>query len=115
MGIMKFLARKGAVGGTARIVGKQYKKFRQIHPNKDEIEDSEIYQLIIKDRFKVLSNKTQEDNLLKKANEMSGLVELIREILGVEAGYYENTYQNQLMFESIIAEELQKIGINHEN
>lgn len=109
---MKFLARKGAVGGTARIVGKQYRKFRQIHPNKDEIKDSEIYQLIFKDRFKVLGNKTQEDFLLRKAYEMSGLVDLVREILGVEAGYYENTYQNQLMFESIIAEELQKKGIN---
>ena len=43
---------------------------------------------------------------------MSGLVDLVREILSVEAGYYENTYQNQLMFESIIAEELQKKGIN---
>ena len=93
MGIMKFLARKGAVGGTARIIGKQYRKLRQIHPNKDEIKDSEIYQLIIKDRFKILGNKTQEDFLLKKVNEMSGLVDLVREILSVEAGYYENTYK----------------------
>ncbi len=112
MGLMKFIARRGAVGGTARIIGKQYKRLRQLHPNKDVVLESEIYKLIIKERFMLFSNKFEEELLLGKTYSMKGLVDLVREILGVEAGYYRNTFQNQILFESVIIEELQKQGIN---
>jgi len=111
MGLMKFLARKGAIGGTARLIAKQYNRYRRIHGNKDEMPDYAIYRLIIMDRFKALPNESQEQHLKDKAPKFSGLSELVREILGVEAGYYENTFENQRMFNEIIHEELLKKGV----
>ena len=112
MGLMKFLARKGAVGGTARIIAKQYKHYRNLHPDKEEMKNPVIYRLIIMDRFKIMKNKNHEEVLMEKAWTMSGLKELVIEILTLEAGFLENTIDNQIMFEEIIEEELIKKGIS---
>lgn len=115
MGLMKFLARKGAIGGTARVIAKQYKHYRSLHPDKGETEDSVIYRLIISNRFRLMKNKEHEAILMENARSINGLKELVVEILTLEAGFAENTYENQIMFEDIIEEELLKKGISKED
>lgn len=111
MGLMKFLTRKGAVGGTARLIAKQYKHYRTLHPDKEAMKNAVIYRLIIMDRFKIIQNKSHENILMEKAWNMSGLRELVVEILVLEAGFNENTHENQLMFKDVIGEELLKKGV----
>lgn len=106
---MKFLARKGAVGGTARTIAKHYKYYRGIHPDKEEIKDSEIYRLIIIDRFKL--SKIKQQRLLSEIGLMSGLKDLVVGILTIEADFLDNTMDIQIMFEEVIEEELLKKGI----
>jgi hypothetical protein len=43
------------------------------------------------------------------------LKELVIEILTIEAGFLENSIENQLMFEEIIEEELLKMGISSDD
>lgn len=109
---MKFFARKGAVGGTARVVGKYYKHYRELHPDKDKMPDPVIYRLIITGRYKALKNKAHEDLLLEQAGSMRGLKDLVISILCLEGGYGENTSEIKMMFEEVIVEELIKQGVS---
>ena len=85
MGLMKFMARKGAVGGTARTVAKRYKHYRNIHPNKEEMKDKTIWRLIIMDRYEVIKiPKMRVDWLMAAASErMNGLKDLVIGILDI--------------------------------
>lgn len=112
MGLLKFLSRMGAVGGTARIIAKQFNNYRKLHPDRVEMTNQVVFRLIIMDRFSTLKNKKKEEVLKEKAWEISGLKELVIEILTIEAGFLENSIENQLMFEEIIEEELLKMGIS---
>jgi len=108
MGMMKWMARKGAVGGTARWAAQGYAVFVHQNPN---IDASELYRTLIKHRYAVMPNPEQESFLLGIADQLKGLRGLVVAILTVEAGFTENTPENQRMFMEIIDEELLKNGV----
>lgn len=108
MGFTEWMARKGNVGGTARWAAKGYKLIKSQNPTADQVE---IYRLLIKHRYAALPNPRIESFILAMADKINGLRGLVVIILDLEAGFTENTPQNQQMFMRIIVEELQKSGI----
>jgi hypothetical protein len=108
MGMMKWMARKGAVGGTARWAAQGYAAFVNQCPN---IIASDLYRSLIKHRYAVMPNPEQESFLLSIADQIRGLRGLVVAILTIEAGFTENTPGNQQMFMEIIDEELLKKGV----
>ncbi len=108
MGIMKWLARKGAVGGTTRWAAKGYMALTNQDPN---IEMGDLYEALIKNRYAVMPNPEKESILLSIVDQIKGLRGLVVSILTVEAGFLENTPDNQQMFIGIILEELKKYRV----
>ncbi|NKI35593.1 hypothetical protein HFP89_10495 [Wenzhouxiangella sp. XN79A] len=106
--MMKWLARKGAVGGTARWAAQGYESLSTENPG---ISGPELYRALIHVRFTALPNADQEQFLMSIADQVIGLRGLVVAILTVEAGFTENTPQNQRMFMEIIDEELLKHGV----
>lgn len=112
MGLLKFLARGGAVGGTARVIAKQYLSYKELHKNNESITNTVIYRLLILDRYTILKNKKNEESLLKNAENFKGLKDLVVAILSLEAGFSKNDFETQQIFISVIEEELLKKGIS---
>lgn len=112
MGLLKFFARVGAVGGTARTIAKQYLRYRQLHPDKVKMPEFAIYRLIIMDRYAIIPNKANEQRLIDRAQNMEGLAGLVREILTLEAGFSDNSFDTQQLFMDVICEELKKKGVS---
>lgn len=113
MGFSKWLARKGAVGGTARWAANGYEFFRKRHSDKNEYKDSDIFRLLIVSRYETFPNEHHEQFLLSIAEKLNGLHGLVVAILTVEAGFTENKDSVQKMFIEIIIEELVKAGISN--
>lgn len=108
MGMMKWIARKGAVGGTARWAAQGYKFFS----SKDsKLSGPQLYKALIQTRFLASPNAQQESFLMGIADKIIGLRGLVVAILTIEAGFTENTPENQRMFMEIIDEELAKHGV----
>lgn len=110
-GIKKSIVRVGAVGGTARWAAKGYKFFRKRHPDRDEFSDRNIFRLMIVHRYQTMPDDAAERILLARADRMLSLSQLVVAILQVEAGFDENTLENQQMFMDVIEEELQKADV----
>ena len=111
MGIKRWLARRGAVGGTARWAANGYKFFRQRHPDPKEFSDTNIFRLMVVTRYETMPNPEAEQFLLGFADGARGLRLLVVGILTVEAGFDENEESVQDMFMDIIEEELEKQGL----
>ncbi len=108
MGLAKLLARRGAVGGTARWAANGYHFFRQRHSDSQEFADSAIYRLMIVARYEPFVDKDAEQFLLSTVDTLAGLQGLVVAILTVEAGFTDNDPPVQRMFMDVIAEELAK-------
>lgn len=109
MGFKKWFVRIGAVGGTARWAAKLYKTFKKEYPGKG---DKDIYKMMIKARFHYMPDPKAEQFLLAIADDLLGLRALVAVILDVEAGFTDNTPENQQLFLEVIDEELQKKGLS---
>lgn len=89
MGFRRFIARRGTVGGTARVIAKQFNHYIDLYPSEEKCV---IYQMIIRNRYYIIKNKDLEVALLEKAQyDMNGLKQLVIDILSMEAGLKENT------------------------
>jgi hypothetical protein len=108
MGMLKWMARKGAVGGAARWAAKGYKAISKQDPN---IEVTDLYRTLIKSRFAVMPNPEHEAFLMGISSQIKGLRGLVVSVLTIETGFTENTPDNQQMFMEIIDEELRNHGI----
>jgi hypothetical protein len=111
MSVMKWMARKGNVGGTARWAADLYKRVVAENPDMHTID---IYKTMIRHRMRVLPNPSQESLLLDLTEEARGLRGLVVAILIVEAGYGENSPEHRREFSEVIEEELEKYGFSHE-
>lgn len=111
MGLTRWLARRGGVGGTARWAAKGYNFFRQRHPDPQELSDPELFRLMVMMRYKAMPDPRAEQFLLGIVNQVNGLQGLVVAILMIEAGFTENDDSVQRMFMEIIVEELEKKGI----
>jgi len=108
MGLKFWLARRLAIGGTARLFARQYISLKK---NKflPETPDKVIFNEMIVLRFKFPHSR----DLMKKVddNEIKDLKDLVVETLSIESGFRQNSIENQLEFLKIIEEELLKKGI----
>ena len=110
--IIKWFAKIGAVGSTARWGAKLYKSYKEIHPN---ISDSKIYQLMIVDRYQNMPKEGAIEYLRPIAkDEELGLRALVTSILEIEADFNENTSKYQHLFIQVIEEELERKGLDKE-
>lgn len=118
--MLKFLARRGAVGGTARWVAK---RFYESLPGIDldniekngEIGRKKELQKIVDHSLRVRGTMMPQGEVEELKNTYSslppGLVNFTVAILEVEAGFFENSYNNMEMFKQVIKEELVKKGV----
>lgn len=107
MSLQKWMARKFAVGGTARVFAKQYSFLSQKYSS------VESHKLILKEIVRFRFNSKNSQYLIDRIDngEIIGLKDLIIETLGIEASFYENDLSIQLMFEEVIVEELIKKNV----
>jgi len=121
MAFGKWMARKGAVGGTARFVAKAFwSAFENKLIDMDNFSsprglDEEIRKVVIAAlNFRFAGNVDHPDYraiLNTYDSSVAGLEALTISILIVEAGYMKNSYENKEMFREIIVEELKKSGV----
>ena len=109
MGIKKALARRGAVGSTARWAAKGYFSFAEKNSNATP---TDVLRFLVSARYG-RDAKEHEEILLKMIdkNEIRGLAHLITLILIAEAGFSENTQENKAIFRDVIMEELESQAV----
>ena len=120
MGFARFMARTFAVGGTARYVAKGF--FAALRSGILNTENMETEEGLNKELLElaryILGSRLREPTpeyfqMLQLYEEYTGpgLTGLTIAILSVEAGFMENSEENQDMFREVIVEELVKKGI----
>jgi hypothetical protein len=109
MGIKKVLARRGAVGSTARWAAKGYFSFVGQNPTATL---SDVLRFLVSVRYGI-DAKGHEEILLNMVDkkEIRGLAHLVTLILIAEAGFSENTRENQSIFRDVIMEELESQSV----
>ena len=110
MGIGRWFARKGNVGGTARWAGNAYWSIKKRVPDATV---EQIMREIVSIRYRADSTNREREALLSIIDngEMRGLAHLVTNILSIEAGFRSNTAENRFMFMDIIQEELAELRI----
>ena len=118
--MMKTLARWGAVGGTARWVAESFMKAIPLidldNLEKSEQGKNEELKKIVDFCLGVRPLITQNEihKVKKTYNSLNpGMVSFTKSLLAVEADFFKNSHQNQLMFDEIIREELIKKGVGN--
>ena len=109
MGIKKALARRGAVGSTARWAAKGYFSFVGQSPT---VTLADVLRFLVSVRYGADAKGHEEIllNMIDK-NEIRGLAHLVTLILIAEAGFSENTRENQAIFRDVIMEELESQSV----
>lgn len=107
----KWVARRGAVGSTARWAAKAYRHYRTLHPDRATVPDTEIHRLMIEARYKVLDKPAQKEALLKAVARDEGLENVVLMILVYEADLPTDMpdFLNETM--DVVEEELEKAGM----
>ena len=116
MGIAGWMARKGAVGGTARWAAKGYHALIREDPDCTHVG---LLAALMEIRYSSTSDfprllellTTDPENSLLKAKCFPGLHRLVVCILTIEANFKDNSLKIQRMFEEIIREELLKNNV----
>lgn len=110
MGIKSWLARKGAVGSTARWAGKCYWMIKRRSPTATV---DEVMRELILARYGGEPMKPARDSLVELVDkgEIRGLAHLVANILSIEASYQDNTHEDRFLFMDVIIEELDKLKI----
>ncbi len=107
---LKFIARVGAVGGTARFVANGYR-----YLGEGESDRAEIFKKIIKRRFKLWKDEKEESEMLFKAERIDNLTDLTFLILQVEGVIPKDVSIFQSMeYMEIVREVLRKKGMSEE-
>lgn len=110
------MARRGAVGGTARWAGRSYNQIKKSNPDASQ---GEIFDFLIENRYsddrhkKILYRYFDFIKNRSGDNEI-GLRGFVTGILILEAGFSENSPENQMMFSEVIKEELHKFNFSNE-
>ena len=114
----KTLARWGAVGGTARWVADCFMK---AVPNIDKdnlksndgkiIELDKIVDFCLQVRGTMMPQHEVEEVKACYKSLPPGMISFTIALLAIEAGYFDNSEENQKMFWKIIKEELSKKGV----
>lgn len=110
MGIKTWLARKGAVGSTARWAGNLYLKLKKKDPR---MSINDVMKELVLIRYRDASSGSIASTFIQQIEEggVRGLANLVTNILSYEANFSENTGSNRALFIDVILEELQKLNI----
>ncbi len=118
MGITGWIARKGAVGSTARWAAKMYHGVIGDNPNWTH---EKIIPALIEIRYPSPNDRQIKESVISYKNTIKngpgtgganlGLFHLVVCILTCEAGFSESTSETQRMFMHIIREELEKLNV----
>ncbi|MCL4836724.1 MAG: hypothetical protein KJ058_02000 [Thermoanaerobaculia bacterium] len=108
---LMWIARRGAVGGTAKWAAAAYRRVRSLHPELEA--DGEVFLKMIEYRYQALGEARRRDRVLHlaKGHGRAGLRMLVAIVLGEEAGFFDNPPETQMQFFKIIEGELVKSGI----
>lgn len=116
MGITRWMARRGAPGGTARWAAKGYHTYIHMNPSVELRPSSEAmkdfltflntnrYSLMPSPMSKVLQERID-------SSAIRNIMAYVIEVLNCEAAMTENTMDNQKMLWGVIEEELRKAGV----
>jgi len=114
--ILRWMARRGAVGGTARFAAKGYNAFLGYNPTASfgthDGDMKDLLRFITVARYAAMPSPASE--LLNVAildGRIACLRDYVAEILALEAGMRENSFEHQLMFMEVIEQELLKAGV----
>ena len=108
MGVMRWMARKGAVGGTARWAALGYHSY---HAQAPEMETAHVIGLLLSARYGSGPSMPTLVEVSAHLGEAPGLHDLVVAILAVEAGYLDNTASVQGIFDDVIEQELLRAGV----
>jgi hypothetical protein len=108
---LKWMLRKGAVGGTVKWVVNGYIAW---HQKDSSLSLEEIIQKLIEARCSVMHNKDEFETLLAISDPMKGLHGLVMSLLSTEASYLENTPQGKVIILDVVYKELIKSGLPSE-
>ncbi len=109
LGLKRYFVKFGAVGGTARTIGNKFIHYKNLFKGNPNETNETIFQKIVLERRNMPGGKNLEPLLYKT---YTGLASLVVAILEIEAGYSENSYENQSEFLEIIEEELTLLGVD---
>lgn len=111
MGLKRWLAKIGAVGGTARWAANGYKFLRQRYTDSVEFTDSSLFNRMVVTRYEVIADSKKQAHLVSQCSRVQGLIGLVIEVLKVEASLHDNDGDTIYMFVEVIEDELKKAGI----
>lgn len=107
MGLAKWIAKKGNVGGTARWAAKGYFALKKVDPT---ISTREACCRLLEIRYNNNHAKLMEGRATIQRSESFGLSRLVTLILMMEAGFSRNDLDTRAMFIDVIQEELERLG-----
>ena len=116
MGFLKWGAKKGSTGGTARKIFKQYQMAKENNPNTSE--DELLYEIFI-NRFKNINLSEKEKQRLYFFVERKGplnssnflnLPHLCYAIVEIETGIIPSDNKHYSIMTEVIDEELERLG-----
>lgn len=109
LGLKRYVAKFGAVGGTARTIGNRFIHYKNLFKDDPDETNETIFQKIVLERRNMPGGKNLEPLIYKT---YTGLASLVVAILEIEAGFSKNSYENQSEFLEVIEEELTLLGID---
>ena len=108
MGLMKWFARKGAIGSVTRWVAKTYLKLKRTNPY---LSDQEIFALMTDARYSFMMSEEKKQLAINRSRKASGLFSLTTIILDTESAFSSCDSKTIKLFNEVIIEELDKCNI----
>ncbi len=109
--IMKWLLKKGALGGIARSLYSNYKQFQKECPGFTE---SEIYEALFIGRFSILKLRRKEqeryDHYLENNDPPTNLLDVCLAIAEIELDIYSSEPKYTKLAVEVLYEELERLG-----
>ena len=112
-GLSAWMARKGAVGGTARWAGDHYLHLKTKDP-KITVAEACVKMVNLRITVGVGYSKTKKEMLLEPVNKgIDSILELVRCVLDVEVGqdFDDIWWEEKPLYQDVIKEELRKKGV----
>jgi hypothetical protein len=111
MGLMKWLARRGTVGKTARREADSFLSIRGQRRSRASLLKTGLFRLMVVARYKDHPDEAAERLMLSVLEDVIGLRGLVAAFLTSEAGFAKRPASVRKMFMEVIDEELEKKGI----
>ncbi len=109
--IMKWIAKKGALGGIARSQHHKFKRFQKENP---DLSESEICQALFESRFNIikLRRKEQEryDRYLENNEVPTNLRDVCQAIADIELDIHLSGTKHAILAVGVLYEELERLG-----